>query len=51
MAAFDRINERYGRGTVKLAAEGVQQSWRMRRNNLSPAYTTRWSEVATVCAG
>lgn len=51
MAVVDGINERYGRGTVRLAAEGVQQSWRMRRNNLSPAYTTKWSEVATVRAG
>jgi len=50
MGALDRINQRYGRGTLRLAAEGVDQDWRMRRGNLSPRYTTEWSELPSVRA-
>lgn len=51
MATLDAINERYGRGTLRLAAEGVTKSWQMRRGNLSPRYTTEWTGVAKVFAG
>jgi DNA polymerase V len=50
MRAFDAINERYGRGTIKLACgikkreRGVGrrdlQAWEMKRDYLSPRYTT-----------
>lgn len=51
MGVLDGINQRYGRGTVKLLAEGVEKSWRMRRERLSPAYTTSWDglPVAHAC--
>jgi DNA polymerase V len=51
MAILDGINQRYGRGSLRLAAEGVDRSWRMRRGNLSPCYTTDWSGLAVVRAG
>lgn len=50
MDAMDSINKRYGRGTLKLAAEGIDNNWRMRRGNLSPRYTTAWDEIAKVRA-
>lgn len=42
MAVLDRINAKFGRGTVKSAAEGIDKRWRMRRERMSPAYTTAW---------
>jgi len=46
MAAIDRINSTVG--TIKLAATGVDQKWAMRRERLSPAYTTRWQDIPLV---
>lgn len=51
MAALDSINRRYGRGTLRLAAEGVDVSWGGRQGNLSPRYTTDWAGIARVSAG
>jgi len=51
MATLDAINGRYGRGSLRLAAEGVAKEWQMRRGNLSPRYTTEWGGVARVLAG
>lgn len=50
MAVLDGINGRYGRGSLRLAVEGVDRGWRMRRGNLSPRYTTDWSGLAVVRA-
>lgn len=48
MGTLDAINDRYGRGVLRLAAEGVEKPWQMRRGNLSPGYTTAWDGVARV---
>ena len=45
MNTLDRINERYGSSTIRLASEGVEKSWRMRRENVSPCYTTRFDDL------
>lgn len=50
MEVLDGINGKYGRGTVRLAAEGVERTWQMRRGNLSPGYTTDWDGVPVVLA-
>jgi len=50
METIDLINQRFGRGALRLAAEGIDQSWQMRRGNLSPAYTTSWEGLAVVRA-
>ncbi|HLO62718.1 MAG TPA: DUF4113 domain-containing protein, partial [Azonexus sp.] len=50
MATMDAINGRYGRGSLKLASEGVAKTWQMRRENLSPRYTTEWAGIAKVSA-
>jgi DNA polymerase V len=46
MAAIDRINNTVG--TIKLATTGVNQQWAMKRERLSPAYTTRWRDIPLV---
>lgn len=50
MHTMDRINARWGRGTLKPLATGLQQDWRMRRERLSPAWTTNWNELPVVLA-
>jgi DNA polymerase V len=45
MTTLDAINRRFGRGTVRFLAEGIQQEWKMKRPLKSPAYTTRLSEI------
>ncbi|MBN9231425.1 MAG: Y-family DNA polymerase [Legionella sp.] len=48
MSTLDAINTRFGRGTLRLAAEGYAQVWKMRAEMRSPCYTTRWTELAQV---
>ncbi|MDI9409610.1 MAG: Y-family DNA polymerase [Candidatus Pacebacteria bacterium] len=49
MAAMDEITSRYGRSSLKFAAEVAGGSrgekWEMRRDRISPNYTTRMSEL------
>ena len=46
MAAIDAINHKVG--TVQLAASGLKPEWAIRRQHLSPAYTTRWADLPRV---
>ena len=48
MKTIDRINERYGSSTIRLASEGIEKSWRMRRESVSPCYTTRFDDLVEV---
>lgn len=48
MNAIDRINQRWGSEIVNLASTGTDRIWRMKQDQLSPRYTTRWSEIAQV---
>lgn len=48
MSVFDTINQKYGRHTIRLAAEGYSKPWAMRAEMKSPAYTTRWSDIPRV---
>ncbi len=47
MAVMDGINQRYGRGTIRLAAED-DQAWKPQQERLSPHYTTDWADIITV---
>lgn len=47
MSTIDRINSKYSRGTIKLASEGIDKYWAMRRNLKSPDYTGTWAEIPT----
>ena len=48
MAVVDQINQREGRGTVRIGRVPAKPVWAMRRKMLSQRYTTRWSEVIGV---
>lgn len=48
MSALDRLNDRYGRGTVSLASAGLggkARTWSMRQELLTPQYTTDWNAL------
>ena len=48
MQVVDDINSRWGTDTLRYAAEGMKKEWGMRRQKLSPRYTTQWSEIPVV---
>lgn len=48
MQALDSINHRYGTDTLFLAAQGINQKWAMRRELLTPQYTTNWLDVPII---
>jgi len=48
MNIMDRINGRYGSSTIRLASEGIEKSWRMRRESVSPCYTTSFDDLVEV---
>lgn len=50
MKIFDSLNNRYGRDVLYIAAQGSDQHWAMRRQFLSPQYTTRWSDIPMIKA-
>ncbi|EPJ2935139.1 DUF4113 domain-containing protein [Pseudomonas aeruginosa] len=45
MATMDLVNERFGRGALRVASIPVEAGWAMRREMLSPSYTTSWREL------
>ncbi len=45
MAAMDELNARFGRGTVFMAAAGIERGWKLKAEFHSPCYTTRVSEL------
>ncbi|HEX2859075.1 MAG TPA: Y-family DNA polymerase [Alphaproteobacteria bacterium] len=50
MAVMDKLNHRYGQGTLQAAMCGLQPKWTMRSANRSPDYTTAWGDVVTAWA-
>ncbi len=64
MAALDAANSRFGKRAVVVASQGCPSTlrrtrdgsdgaptWEMRRERMSPRYTTRWEELRTVHIG
>lgn len=48
METLDNINQRFGRNTAFIASQGAHKVWRMRRQHLSPQYTTCWQDIVRV---
>jgi len=48
MNTMDRINGRYGSSVIRLASEGIEKSWRMKREKVSPCYTTNFDDLVEV---
>jgi DNA polymerase V len=50
---MDRLNDRFGRGTVHPASAGVggeARSWTMKQEWRTPQYTTNWDHLPTAAA-
>jgi DNA polymerase V len=48
MGALDSINQRFGKGTMKMASaglEGDRRVWSMKQERRTPAYTTCWADI------
>jgi DNA polymerase V len=50
MKALDAANAKWGRGTIFLAAEGIEKPWQVKSEFRSPAYTSNWQEIPVVKA-
>lgn len=48
MRVLDSINKRMGKKSIKLASEGFKRPWKMKQENKSPCYTTKWDELIKV---
>lgn len=53
MDTLDRVNAKWGKGTLGISSAELQQPrrWAMKHGTMTPAYTTRWSELAIVSEG
>jgi DNA polymerase V len=48
MATMDRLNQRYGKGSLILASAGAagdKRAWSMRQEMRTPQYTTQWGDM------
>jgi DNA polymerase V len=45
LAAVDTINARYGKTTIRYAAEDLSDAWLPKHGMRSPRYTTNWEEL------
>jgi DNA polymerase V len=47
-SAVDAINSKMGKNKVKLAVQGTSRKWKLRKERLSPCYTTRFADILEV---
>ncbi|HBT4963798.1 TPA: Y-family DNA polymerase [Klebsiella quasipneumoniae] len=48
MEVLDHLNAKNGRGALYFAGQGIQTAWQMKREMLSPRYTTRYTDLLQV---
>ena len=48
MKALDEINGRFNSPKLKIASEGIEKNWQIKREKISPCYTTRFEEIKIV---
>lgn len=48
MKVLDNINQRYGRDSAFFVAQGIDEKWAMRRELLTPQYTTNWNHIPNI---
>ncbi|MBJ8875265.1 Y-family DNA polymerase [Citrobacter koseri] len=48
MEVLDHLNAKDGKGTLYFAGQGIKQQWQMKREMLSPRYTTRFTDLLRV---
>ncbi|MBN2790793.1 MAG: Y-family DNA polymerase [Candidatus Delongbacteria bacterium] len=45
---MDAVNKKWGRNTLFTASSGINQKWSMRREFVSPRYTTSWDDILKI---
>lgn len=48
MECLDDLTRRFGKGAWKIGSSGLADGWQMKRDRLTPAYLTRWTDIMTV---
>lgn len=48
MQCFDKVNHRYGDDMLQIAVQGHHEKWQMRREFLSPQYTSQWRDIPKI---
>ena len=54
MGTLDKLNDRYGRGRLKVASEGLagdKRIWSMRQQRRTPHYPMCWDDMPVAKAG
>lgn len=46
--SMDKVNQKLGKGTVFLAAQGIERKWSMKSELCTPQYTTNWKELPRI---
>jgi len=50
MEILDQINTRFAKTSIRFAAEGREGSWKSKKDNMTPQFTTKWSDLLKVKA-
>jgi len=48
MNVIDKLNFKYGCKKLKLGSQALDKTWKMRQDQLSPNYTTKWNEILEI---
>ena len=48
LQSVDLINQKMGRNTVRFLAQGLSERQKLKQENLSPCYTTRWDDILKI---
>tara|TARA_Y100000590_G_scaffold426875_1_gene536472 strand:+ start:20 stop:1306 length:1287 start_codon:yes stop_codon:yes gene_type:complete len=48
MNAFDSINQKYGKNSLRIASEGVEKKWLTKKSRCSSSFTTNLKDLLTV---
>ncbi|HDS6411034.1 TPA: Y-family DNA polymerase [Klebsiella oxytoca] len=48
MEVLDHLNAKDGRGTLYFAGQGIKTAWQMKREMVSPRYTTQFKDILIV---
>ena len=48
MGVLDQINDKFGRGSLKIGSELLSPHWQMNRDVLSPCFTTQFADLMVV---